>query len=717
MKKIYLLSILLQLIFTAKSFSQKILEYHGDDDVIVGEYVSIAEDSTNKLDLKAVIKSGKFVDSKIQTPNLQLSESDFWLKFSLKNLSKENHLLLTLDYPTLDLCEFYFAKNGYFHVQRLSDNYPFYQRKYKHQNFIFDLDIPSGQVKTYYLRVRSSEQMVLPLVVGTPKIIAESIVGNELLWGLLIGLLFVMIFYNLFVYISTRDISYLWYVLYITFIGLTQTSLSGYTYKYLFQDAPYLFNKGIVIFPALAGITGMFFVKTFLRTKERTPRIDKVFPFIILLYCIAIVLRVLEYDHLSYRMIDISAISATLLTYVVAITISWQGYRPAKLFLVAWTIFFIGLILFVLRNLGILPYNDFTNYTMQVGTAFEVTLLSLALADRINIFKAEKERSQAETVKALQENERIIREQNEILEGKVRERTVELIASNDELHKTLIDLKEAESQLVESEKMASLGQLTAGIAHEINNPINFVTSNVGPLKRDVEILLDMIETMESVGLSDSPVQNKKDQIENYKEDIDFDYLKIEIDSLLKGIGDGASRTAEIIKGLRFFSRLDEDDLKYADINEGLESTIILVNNLVNNSKIKVVRNLKDLPQIECYPGKLNQVFLNIISNAIYAINKNSHNIPQGILKLTTEIEGDSLLIKIEDNGVGMDENTKKKIFEPFFTTKDVGEGTGLGMSITYNTIKRHNGSVQINSTVDVGTEFIIQLPTRQITGG
>ena len=143
------------------------LQYRGGS-VIIGEYISIHEDPTNMQGVREVIKSGKFISSKTQVPNLRLTKSDFWLRFSLKNLSKEKYLLLTLDYPTLDLCEFYFPKNDYFHVTKLSDNYPFYQRKYKHQNFIFDLDIPSGQVKTYYLRVRSSEQMVLPLVVGTP---------------------------------------------------------------------------------------------------------------------------------------------------------------------------------------------------------------------------------------------------------------------------------------------------------------------------------------------------------------------------------------------------------------------------------------------------------------------------------------------------------------------------------------------------------------------
>ncbi|OYX94895.1 MAG: histidine kinase, partial [Sphingobacteriia bacterium 35-40-5] len=289
------------------------------------------------------------------------------------------------------------------------------------------------------------------------------------------------------------------------------------------------------------------------------------------------------------------------------------------------------------------------------------------------------------------------------------ERTQELSQANSDLSQTLIDLKEAEGQLVEAEKMASLGQLTAGIAHEINNPINFVTSNITPLNRDVDILIDFIEEMEKIGLSDLSVEEKKKQIEEQKEELDYDYLKLEISQLLKGIHEGASRTSEIVKGLRVFSRLDEDDLKKANINDGLDSTLIVINNLLSN-KIKLEKVYSDIPMIECYPGKLNQVFLNIISNAIYAIDKKFGDEQGGILKISTSNNEKSIFVKIEDNGIGMDEITKKKIFEPFFTTKDVGEGTGLGMSIAYNTIKRHQGEIQVNSTPGLGTEFILELP-------
>jgi signal transduction histidine kinase len=181
---------------------------------------------------------------------------------------------------------------------------------------------------------------------------------------------------------------------------------------------------------------------------------------------------------------------------------------------------------------------------------------------------------------------------------------------------------------------------------------------------------------------------------------------------LAGISDGASRTADIVKGLRIFSRLDEDSLKKADINEGMDSTLVITNNMLNNT-IKIEKKYGNIPLIECYPGKLNQVFLNMISNGIYAVRKKYGDKEGGVITITTFNDDHFVHIKIADNGTGMDEATKKRIFEPFFTTKEVGEGTGLGLSIAYNTIHKHNGQIQIDSNIGEGTTFTIMLPLIQ----
>ncbi len=344
-----------------------------------------------------------------------------------------------------------------------------------------------------------------------------------------------------------------------------------------------------------------------------------------------------------------------------------------------------------------------------------MALLSFGLAYSINILKEEKEASQVRELAISLENEKLIREQNIVLEQKVDERTRELTESNESLQTTLTHLKETQSQLVEAEKMASLGQLTAGVAHEINNPINFVTSNVAPLKRDIKMIWETLEEVERIAFKEGISETEKQlQIKKFKEDLDIDYLKTEVDFLLKGMHDGAHRTAEIVKSLRIFSRVDEDTLKFADLNEGLESTMVILNSLLNNT-IEVDKIYGDMPKVECHAGKLNQVFLNIVTNAIYAVNKKFNHDVGGKIWIETGVHADntSVFIKIADNGIGIPKEIHERIFEPFFTTKDVGEGTGLGMSIAYNTIAKHHGKIIVDSEVGQGTSFTLLIPIQQ----
>ncbi|RYE15336.1 MAG: histidine kinase, partial [Rickettsiales bacterium] len=569
MKK-YFLFILVHFItlITISNIYAKNINFKGGR-LLIGNKIEIFEDNLNIYDSDNILQAPKFYNNQQLIPNFDISNSTFWIKFEVTNKYLQPNLFLEVDNALINVCDLYIIKhNRLVLVESFGANKSYNQRKYKYPDFVFDLNIPIDSTINYFLKIKSNDQLLVPISLNSPQAIAELQNTKDIISGIHIGALLVMIFYNLFIYFSIRDKSYIFYVLYITFIGLTQITLTGYSYKYLFYDYPNIFKLCVIVAPSLAGISAVYFIKYFLNTKSLTPILDKVLYGILILYSAALSLRILRYDQLSSRIIDITALLVAIIVYCIAIKLTVKNYRPAKFFLFAWSLFIIGLILFVLRNLNFLPDNSFTNYTMQVGTVLEVTLLSVALADKINIYKKEKELSQAATLSALQENEKIIREQNTTLERKVTERTNELVITNNSLNETLTDLKDAQTQLVEAEKMASLGQLTAGIAHEINNPINFVTSNVGPLKRDVDLLIDAISNIESVGLSEDSAEDKQQQIEDYKEEIDLDYLKLEIGHLINGIHEGATRTADIVKGLKIFSRLDEDDLKKADINEG-----------------------------------------------------------------------------------------------------------------------------------------------------
>ncbi|MFM2225123.1 MAG: hypothetical protein RJA07_1325 [Bacteroidota bacterium] len=264
-----------------------------------------------------------------------------------------------------------------------------------------------------------------------------------------------------------------------------------------------------------------------------------------------------------------------------------------------------------------------------------------------------------------------------------------------ELNETHLKLKNTQEQLVQSEKMAGLGQLTAGVAHEINNPINFVSSSIGSLKRDVDDLKLLLKTY----------QDKPNEADALAKQLDIDYTVKEIDELMLGITEGANRTSEIVKGLRNFSRTDEAEKKNANINECLDSTIMILQTKLKDKNIDLKKQFAQLPDIACYPGQLNQVFMNIISNAADAIDGNN-----GEINIATKKENNNIIVSIKDNGKGMTDEVKKKIFDPFFTTKDVGSGTGLGLSIAYGIMEKHNAKIEVQSEVGKGSDFLITLP-------
>lgn len=268
--------------------------------------------------------------------------------------------------------------------------------------------------------------------------------------------------------------------------------------------------------------------------------------------------------------------------------------------------------------------------------------------------------------------------------------------SKAQLRKTYEELKNAQAQLVQSEKMASLGQLTAGIAHEINNPINFIYAGSEAMRDVLEGLFEDLEPL--LGQEGADELIDKDEVEEYKEDV-FE--------LLESLRTGAKRTADIVKGLRTFSRLDEDALKDVDLHENIDSTLSILRNQFKE-KVEIVKDYSpDIQKVECYPGPLNQVFMNILANAIQAIDETGH------VFIMTRKSGGMVRIHIKDTGKGMSQETKQRIFEPFYTTKDVGEGTGLGLSISHGIIEKHGGTIDVVSALNEGAEFIISLPERR----
>ncbi len=276
-----------------------------------------------------------------------------------------------------------------------------------------------------------------------------------------------------------------------------------------------------------------------------------------------------------------------------------------------------------------------------------------------------------------------------------------------ELTKALEDLQNTQSQLLQSEKMASIGQLAAGVAHEINNPVGFVKSNLGTMNEYREDLVGLFEQYQLLETAlkeqkDGPVREALQDIEKVKEEIDLDFILDDYQKVIAESIEGTARVAKIVSDLKDFAHLDKAELEETDINKGIESTLNIVRNELKY-KTEVIKDLGDIPLVKCYPQRLNQVFMNIFVNAAHAIED------KGTIRISTGANNGHVEIRISDTGSGISPEILPKIFDPFFTTKEVGKGTGLGLNMVYNIIQDHKGTIDVESEVGTGTTFIMRL--------
>jgi signal transduction histidine kinase len=276
----------------------------------------------------------------------------------------------------------------------------------------------------------------------------------------------------------------------------------------------------------------------------------------------------------------------------------------------------------------------------------------------------------------------------------------ELEEQNAKLAHSKAELERLQSQLVHSEKMASLGQLAAGVAHELNNPAGFIYGNMEILRTCATGLERLLSFYDNAPLPESLLA----QVKAIKEETDYEHSLEDLKSIIEDCYGGAERIRDVVQNLRLFSRLDEADFKKVDLHDGIESTVRLLSQYYGSGGITLERDYADLPQVDCYAGQLNQVWMNLLTNAAQAI------IGDGKVSIATRKENDIAIVSISDTGRGIAPEHLKKIFDPFFTTKPVGEGTGLGLSITYGIIERHGGSITIESCLGEGTTFTIAIP-------
>lgn len=664
-------------------------------------------DPGNELTPEQIVQRQDFMELSKKIHNFGINSSSIWLRFRVKseNLNDERKFLV-INNSGLDEAHFFLAKGEKILSHQMGGRVvDFYDKVIPTNKIAFELDLLGMQEADVYLKIKSNNSKIFSAYIADLQQVNYKMNLQNILFGVFTGILAGLIVYNLFLFFAFRDKVYMLYTVHTVLIWFAKSSIFGYTQELLWPNWEWMNVRSIVLFGSLTGISITLFAKEFLAISRYTPKLKIGITILLGIFVFVVLDNVFISQVAGYRLYLFALGLLSIFVWFVGFRVFRKGYLPARYFIIAWTVFALGALVHICIEFGLMPFSSFSVYILPLAATLQVVLFSFSLADRKSILESEKEKEQYDIMKVLKQNESLIIEQNELLEEKVKQRT-------EELEYTLHNLQSTQTQMVNQEKMASLGQLTAGIAHEINNPINFVSSNISPLRRDISDLLEVVELYRKKGKLEFSDESQKD-IDRLEREIEFDYILQEIDQLLRGMEDGAKRTVEIVKGLRLFSRVDEQDVKKVDIHDGINSTLVLLNSAMAG-KIKVNKEFGNIPMVECLAGKMNQVFMNIITNAIHALLDNGR-ISDPTLTIRTSQLGEKIKIEIEDNGPGMPTHVKQRIFEPFFTTKAVGKGTGLGLSIVYTIIENHKGTLHVDTAEGRGTNFIITIPIFQTT--
>ncbi len=585
---------------------------------------------------------------------------------------------------------------------------------FRYSKLFFPMQVGKGveQSHTLYVYMEGIYTTCLYFNARSATNLLEVVHYEDLFYGLYYGFMLIIVVYGLVLFIRLRDHDTFRYAMWVLSMGLQLGLYRGFTTEFLWPT-----NHAFELYgSALAGLTGMLhvlFTISLLRLRRHQPIYYRMAWVVFSVYVLGIILFVVS-TYLSDRTgrtIDILPAVALVegaFCLAAAITAYRHGFKPALYYIIGNLAFFMSIFVFIQYAGGKLAHSFWAYNSIHIGSGIEIIMFTLALVYKVNMLKQRKEEAVREQLRLAQANERLVEEQNTMLEAKVRQRTDELNIQKNELQTTLTTLQTTQEQLIQKEKMASLGELMAGIAHEIQNPLNFVNNFA-------EVSAEMMDELKEEIVAD----HKTDALA----------LADELVPNLKKINHHGKRAEAIVRDMLQHSRSIAEVHQSTDLNtladeclqlayQGLRAKDKTINAQLHTDFDPAIRRVDLMPQ------EFSRVLLNLYNNALYAIHdkekKLAAQLPnnpdpayQPQIWVSTHLENGQVVLRVKDNGTGIPAELVNKIYQPFFTTKPPGQGTGLGLSLSYDIItKRHGGQLDVKTEPGVFTEFVITLPVK-----
>jgi len=642
---------------------QPFLLRENQDKSNIGNYLEYIEDEKGTINFKQILGANlKWQKSEKETLGFGFTTSVYWVRFSVKNTSgRELDWILHLEYPLIDDIALYFEENNRYQKIQTGDHYAFSSRPVKDRNFIFPFRSQIDQTHSIIIRFQTTSSMNIPLSIWSPEGFQEFKDGETPLLWMYYGFLLVMLIYNLFIYFSVKDISYLWYIIYIISFGLFMMGLNGFAFQYLWPNWVWFANYCIPLSLGLLVFSLAQFARHFLESWRHTRRLDTFLKFVAIAAAVAgFTSLLLENYGLSIRITAFLA-AVALGTVLVILVMTVKKSRQARFGLSAFSLFLAGAVFTVLKLAGFVGDSFLSTYALQWGSAMEIVLLAIGLADRINVMKKE------------------LQVLNASLEQRVKERTAEL-------KQAMEKLKETQKNLVDSEKKAALTQVSAGLAHELNNPLNYIAGGLPNLKKELAELEEIFNNLFSDVGDDHDVAEVKNFIDQKMDGSN---------SVMVDIETGVERVAKVIEEIRAMTEVDGRIFERIDLGillkRELHAAKAALGKPLKGKKIlaefSVIKNLF----VEGNPYVYGRVFRNVFKNAlVYCYQREMPGIRIEVKKTTDK---EHCLVSISNNGKPIDPKFELKIFDAFFTTRNIGEGRGTGLSIARSLLDNTDGEI------------------------